>query len=329
MTRQTAIWKKQLAEAIRRPEVLLEQLGLDTDMPHCQPSTLRRFPVLVPHAFARRMQSGRPDDPLLRQVFPYAEEDCDVPGFSEDPLAECMASDRTGLMRKYQGRALLITTAACAVHCRYCFRRHFPYQEYHFTRHRLHELITRLSQDPQIHELILSGGDPLCLSDENLSQLCSALTAVPHLRRLRIHSRLPIVLPDRVSSELLSILGDCKMQCVLVVHGNHANEIDDEVAAGLQKLHEAGIRLFNQSVLLAGVNDDAACLAELSERLFACRVVPYYLHLLDPVRGAGHYQLSLQRAQEIASDLRARLPGYLVPLLVREQAGLDYKLPVL
>ena len=233
-----------------------------------------------------------------------------------------------GLLHKYQGRCLLITTAACAVHCRYCFRRHFPYQESRLDNHALEQAIKHIAADDTLHEVILSGGDPLSLNDQRLADIIQRLEAIPHLKRLRIHTRQPVVLPSRVTDELIETLQASHLQQVIVLHFNHANEFSVEVSMAMDKLAQSGVTLLNQSVLLKGVNDSPLALHELSEQLFANRILPYYLHLLDKVAGAAHFDIAIEDAQQLVTKLRASLPGYLVPTLVQEQAGKPYKQPI-
>jgi EF-P beta-lysylation protein EpmB len=272
------------------------------------------------------MRRGDPDDPLLRQVLPVEAETAEQPGFIADPLGERAALTAPGLLQKYRGRALLIATPACAVHCRYCFRREFPYDEQDGPRWQ--EALARIERDPGIEEVILSGGDPLSLGDARLGALSRGLERAAHVRRLRIHTRLPVVLPARVDAGLAAWLSSLKWPVVVVLHANHANEIDGEVAAACAALRSAGATLLNQSVLLRGVNDDAEALAALSRRLFEAGVLPYYLHVLDRVRGAAHFEVDEARARRIAGELAALLPGYLVPRLVRERAGAPAKVPL-
>ena len=322
-------WQQDLQNAIRDPLELLERVGLDGHAVSLPENSLQQFPVRVPAGFADRIQKHRRDDPLLRQILPLAEEDVSVPGFLHDPLRELDRQPAPGLLKKYHGRVLLVTTGICAIHCRYCFRRHFPYADNNPLRDNWRPALDFIRADASINEVILSGGDPLALSDERLASLVEGLRAIPHLKRVRIHSRLPVVLPNRVSAALLALLRSQPLQTILVIHANHANEISAEVKRGLLELHQAGVTLFNQSVLLHGVNDHADALQELSETLFDGRVLPYYLHQLDPVAGAAHFQVDERRARDIMEQLRTRLPGYLVPRLVREQAGAPYKMPVL
>jgi len=271
------------------------------------------------------MERSNPTDPLLRQVLPLAEELQNPPGFCADPLSERAALRTPGLLQKYRGRALLLVSGACAIHCRYCFRRHFPYAE---SSDRAGGAIAQLARDPSVSEVILSGGDPLMLDDPALSDLVEGLAEIPHLRRLRLHTRLPIVLPSRVTGRLCRTLSASRLQPILVVHTNHARELGATSRGALRRLHDAGVTLLNQSVLLRGVNDDAQQLAELSEALFECRVLPYYLHLLDRVSGTAHFDLDETTAARILDRLRRQLPGYLVPRVVREVAGEPYKIPI-
>lgn len=274
------------------------------------------------------MRPSDPTDPLLRQVLPLGDELDPVAGFSADAVGDLAARTAPGLIHKYHGRVLLIAAGACAVHCRYCFRRHYPYGD---DPRRLDDwgpALAAVEADPSITEAILSGGDPLMLTDARLAAVVERLEAIPHVRRLRIHTRLPVVLPDRVTPELLDLLRSTRFTAVVVVHANHPNEIVADCADALRSMTAAGIRLLNQAVLLGGVNDDAAVLADLSERLFDLGVLPYYLHQLDRVSGASHFEVSEARGRELMADLRARLPGYLVPRYVRESSGEASKTPI-
>lgn len=319
-------WQIEIAEAISDPIQLLSALGLDApSLGSDLQAVLRRFPLRVPQAYLDRIRAGDPDDPLLRQVLPGPEESHQTPGFCADPVGDKGAMVAPGLIAKYTGRALLITTAACAIHCRYCFRRHFPYSEAHVSGERWARTLEHLQTHPQITEVILSGGDPLCLNDRRLSEMSRDLGTIPHLRYLRIHSRLPIVVPSRIDEHLMSWMMDNRLRTVVVVHANHPNEIDETVDQALGRLRAIGVPLFNQSVLLRGVNDRVQTLADLSERLFAAGVTPYYLHLLDRVEGASHFEVPEAEAVALYDHLRRRLPGYLVPRLVRDQAGAAFK----
>lgn len=325
---QSEPWQRELAAAVTDPAKLLGLLGLD---PASLPDTgcaATDFPLRVPRYFVNLMRHGDPHDPLLAQVLPLAAEQLGMAGYRQDPVGEMHASRDHGVLKKYHGRALMITTGACAIHCRYCFRRHFPYAEQSLLGH-WREALETLRGLPDTEELILSGGDPLCLSDRRLGDLLGQTQNLPGLRRLRIHSRLPVVLPQRVTDRLVALLADQHLPTVLVIHANHPNEITPELDRALKRLAAAGITLLNQSVLLKSVNDDADTLAELSDVLFGIGVMPYYLHLLDPVAGAAHFAVPLQRAQALLERLRLRLPGYLVPRMVRELPGEPYKTPVL
>lgn len=321
-------WQKELQQTIKDPVALLERLDLSKDKVQLSDKATLSFPVRVPQSFADRIKKGDSNDPLLRQVLPVAEEDNIQPGFSVDPLAEQKTQPIPGLLHKYHGRALLIVTGACAIHCRYCFRRHFPYADSNPVKNQWQKALDYLRQDKSIREIILSGGDPLTLSDQRLSFLVHKLAEISHIKRLRIHTRMPIVLPSRISNEITQWLTGTRLQPVIVVHTNHANELDNSVTRAITRLREAYIPLLNQSVLLKGINDSAETLINLSEALFSIGIIPYYLHMLDPVQGAAHFEVTVTKAQQIMVELRNNLPGYLVPKLVKEYAGSSYKIPV-
>jgi len=319
--RQMPDWQIALREAIADPAELLDMLGLGREWLPAALAAARSFPLRVPRGFVARMRRGDVADPLLRQVLPLAEECREAPGFGTDPVGDWAAMTVPGVLHKYAGRALLTTTGACAVHCRYCFRRHFPYAEANPAAGEWRQALNYLRADPSLHEAILSGGDPLTLSDRRLSELVAQLAAIAHIERLRIHTRLPIVLPERVTAELLDGLSGTRLKPVMVVHANHAREIDATVRAALMRVRDAGVTLLNQSVLLRGVNDSTEALAELSLALFDAGVLPYYLHALDRVQGAAHFEVAEDAARTILAELNARLPGYLVPRAVREETG--------
>ena len=326
--RQAPVWQQELARAVTDPEELLAAVRLGPEWLPAARAAARLFPLRVPHGFVARMRRGDPHDPLLRQVLPLAEECLTAPDFAADPVGDAVAMVVPGVLHKYHGRVLLTATGACAVHCRYCFRRHFPYADANPAADHWQAALGYIAGDASISEVILSGGDPLTLSDRRLRELTDALAAIPHVQRLRIHTRLPVVLPERVDDGLLDWLAGLRQPCVVVVHVNHANELDAAVKAALVRLKDAGVRLLNQSVLLRGVNDNGDALATLSEALFACGVLPYYLHLLDKVQGAAHFDVPEPTAQAFVTDLRGRLPGYLVPRLVRERPGAAAKIPI-
>ncbi len=313
-------WQRSLRGAIRTLGELFEALELE---PHAidgfEPAA-NEFPLLVPRSFVARMRKGDPRDPLLAQILPVLRERLDVPGFSRDPLDENGLA-RQGVLRKYAGRALLIATAACPVHCRYCFRRHFPYADQLAAKDRWAPALMELRRFPDVKEIILSGGDPLSLANRRLAELLQEIEKLRQVDTLRIHTRFPIILPERVDRALLQLLSETRLSVVLVTHSNHANELDGSVRAALRSLAGSGTRLLNQSVLLRGINDDADRLEALSRALFECGVLPYYLHLLDPVAGAAHFDVALARGREVVAELRHRLPGYLVPRLVCEKPG--------
>ena len=320
-------WQEQLSRAVRSVDELLQLLQIDPELAKIRPLQ-SDFPLRVPYGFIQRMAKGDSRDPLLLQVLPLAREAEEVAGFERDPLDEVDAMPTPGLLHKYQGRALLTMTGACAIHCRYCFRRHFPYTDANPVTGHWQPAIKYLEQHPDISELILSGGDPLTLTDTRLHSLTEQLENLAHMRTLRIHTRLPIVLPERIDSGLLSWIKSQTLKVVFVVHCNHPNEIDHSVTAALEKLAAAGVTLLNQSVLLRDINDSAATLARLSECLFAAGVLPYYLHQMDRVKGAAHFEVGVERAREIMTRLRATLPGYLLPRLVQEIPGMPGKMPL-
>ena len=320
-----ASWRAELAASFTRIEDLLEFLELPPRDLDAGRLAAGRFPFRVTRSYAARMRPGDPTDPLLRQVLPVADELLGRPGFVADPVGDLQAVVAPGVLQKYHGRALVIATGACAINCRYCFRREFPYGESQLGRQREDEALTHIAADSTITEVILSGGDPLVLSDERLGFLVDKIAAIAHVERLRIHTRLPIVLPSRITPDLADMLAGSRLKALVVVHANHAREFDGEVNAALSELRRAGVFLLNQSVLLRGVNDAVHTLVALSKTLFAYGVLPYYLHVLDAASGTGHFDVPLMDALALHDELKQCLPGYLVPKLVREVAGEPYK----
>lgn len=321
-------WKRSLATAVRDVETLVRELELPEEWAASTTEAMRSFPLLVPRSFLARMRMGDPHDPLLRQVLPVVEEDLASPGFVIDAVDDQAARHAPGLLQKYQGRVLLMAAGSCAVNCRYCFRRHYPYSDEPRRMEDWEPAIQAIEQDASVHEVILSGGDPLMLPDERLAELVERLERIEHLTRLRIHSRLPIVLPDRVTPELIELLRGSRLQPVMVVHANHPHEIAGDCQQALQLLVRSGIPTLNQAVLLRGINDDADVLADLCERLVDLGVLPYYLHQLDRVAGTAHFEVPESRGLELVAELRKRLPGYAVPQFVREEAGEASKSPI-
>ncbi len=318
-------WQQQLAQAIRTPEALLTALDLPAD--RVSHAAAADFPLRVPQAFVARMQKGDWHDPLLRQVLPLDEELKIQEGFNQDPVGDLDAVSGHGILQKYHGRVLVMTTAACGIHCRYCFRRHFPYSEHTTRRTQWQALVDVITADNSISEVILSGGDPLSLDDVALRDLLQKIDAIEHVKRIRIHSRFPIILPSRIDDVFINTIKSINTPIVFVAHCNHANEIDDEVRNALKALHDAHVTLLNQAVLLRGVNDSEEALINLSEGLFESHIMPYYLHLLDRVQGAAHFEVGLAEAIQLMEGIRRKLPGYLVPKLVKEEAGVPYKRP--
>lgn len=321
-------WQDEMADLVTDPQELLTLLHLAPEQLPQLTAAADLFPLRVPRPLLRRIVPGNPRDPLLLQVLPTATELQPTPGFSDDPLEEANANPVPGVVHKYRGRLLLITAGQCAVNCRYCFRRAFPYSDNHLNRSQWQQALDYIRAQQDLREVILSGGDPLVMNDRQLAWLGSELAQIPQLDKLRIHTRLPIVAPSRVNEEFLAWFTGSRLKPVLVLHCNHANEIDGGVRAALGKLRAAGVTLLNQSVLLREVNDSEDVLAELSETLFDAGVLPYYLHQLDRVQGAAHFEVSDARARALVEALRQRLPGYLVPKLVREIPAEKSKTPL-
>ncbi len=318
-------WHQMMRDAIRDPRELCRVLSLSPQIAEKAGSSAKDFSVFAPHGFVAKMKPGDPKDPLLRQVLPLEEEAAEVTGFALDPVGDAPATVTPGLIKKYHGRALLISTGACAIHCRYCFRRHFPYSEGPRSMADWQPALDRIAADSSIEEILLSGGDPLTIVDSQLAELSRRLADIEHVRRLRIHTRLPIVIPERVTDEFLGWLTGSRLVPIVVVHANHPAELDQPVAEALGKLVDAGILLLNQAVLLRGVNDQAKVLIDLSRRLVDLRVMPYYLHQLDRVAGAAHFEVPVDEGIEMIEQMRARLPGYAVPRYVQETAGATSK----
>ena len=314
-------WRSEMASAIRDVDDLWDTLALPLEMLPAAREQSKAFPLMVTRPFLGRMKRGDLNDPLLRQVMPLAQEGAVITGYGPDPVGESLVHDEPGLLRKYQGRALLICTGSCAVHCRYCFRRHFPYDQRPRGKRWWSSACERIAEDSSIDEVILSGGDPFVLPDNELQALVTDLAQIPHVERLRVHTRLPIMIPQRIDEALLSWMAQTRLKVIVVIHANHAQEFDDEVVESLKRLAMTGVHLFNQSVLMKDINDSAEALLALSKRLLSSSVMPYYLHALDPVQGAAHFAVSDERACVIMDELHRRASGYLIPRLVREVPG--------
>lgn len=321
-------WQAELGQAFTHLNDLLTALGLTAEACGVSAEAAATFPLRVPRGLVARMRHGDPRDPLLRQVLPVTAENAMVPGFGTDPVGDLDSVLTPGLLQKYAGRALLITTGACAVHCRYCFRRTFPYAGHSTTPGVLAAALDAIAADDSLQEIILSGGDPLALGNGRLAGIIHALDRIPHITRIRLHTRLPVVLPERIDDGLLELLRNTGKPVVTVIHANHANEIDGSVIAALDGLRDVSAALLNQSVLLSGVNDSVDALTTLSQQLFSAGVLPYYLHQLDRVAGAAHFFVPDDEAIALHAAMAAQLPGYLVPRLVRETAGATAKTPL-
>ena len=322
-------WQTLLKDVITDPAELLGTLQLNSHLLPAAQRVAKLFPLRVPRDFVARMQKANPYDPLLQQVLPLDLEESVKLGFESDPLLESAVNPLPGLLHKYRGRVLITLTGACAINCRYCFRRHFPYTENTAGGKAWQNILAYIQADSSINEIILSGGDPLLANDDYLQQCANDLAAISHLKTLRIHSRLPIVLPERMTPQLLNGLTSTRLQPILVTHCNHANELADSVKQAIENLRQRKITVLNQAVLLKGINDSIEALTHLSERLWECGILPYYLHLLDKVQGAAHFAVDEEKAKQLFIDLRSRLPGYLVPKCVYEQAGAQSKLPLI
>ncbi|WP_020682854.1 EF-P beta-lysylation protein EpmB [Marinobacterium rhizophilum] len=314
-------WQQLLSHTIDDPAELLRLLELPAELLAPARAAAGDFPLRVPAPYLNRIRKGDPADPLLRQVLPLGAERISVPGYVTDPLAEAAANHHDGLIHKYKRRVLLILTGACAINCRYCFRRHFPYDDNRLGPEQWQQVLDYLRQHAEVNEVIFSGGDPLATSDKRLARMVRDLAEIPHLSRIRVHSRLPVVIPQRVTDSLVDALTGTRLRSVMVLHANHANEIDTEVDQAVARLKGAGVTMLNQSVLLRGVNDSVEALQSLSERLFRAGVLPYYLFVLDAVAGAAHFDVSDNEARGLMRALQAELPGFLLPRLAREIPG--------
>ena len=318
-------WQQQYKNSIKSIDALCNVLNLQIDQLSLSNNANQSFPLRVPWSYVRRMQKSNPLDPLLLQVLPQAQEEHYIEGFSVDPVGDLASTKSAGLLQKYYGRALLLTTSRCGVHCRYCFRRHFPYSKQNPRYDSWQNAINELSNDPSINEVILSGGDPLVLDDAELDNLVSRLEFIPHIKRIRIHTRLPVVIPDRINKTLINWINKSSLQIIVVLHINHAQEMDQYLQLKIQSLLAANCTLLNQSVLLKNINDHSDKLVKLSEALFSAGVLPYYLHMLDKVHGAAHFEVCESQARSIMQEVQNKLPGYLVPKLVIEKVGLGSK----
>jgi len=316
-------WQQAIQAGFSDPKALLDFLSIPEES--IALSLNQPFATKVPRSFAEQMEKGNPHCPLLRQVLPLAEEERSTKGFTHDPLAEANANPVKGLLHKYHGRVLLLFASQCAVNCRYCFRRHFPYADNRVARREWDTWIDYIDANESIHEVILSGGDPLMASNDSLALFIAAIETIPHVKTLRIHTRLPIVVPSRMDEGLVSLMAKTRLNVVMVYHCNHANELVPEIASGVSALKANGVTVLNQAVLLAGVNDDALTLTNLSHDLFHHGILPYYLHMLDSVSGASHFLVEEEIALNLFKVMQESLPGYLVPRLVREVAGMAHK----
>ena len=322
-------WQQILADSVTEPAQLLKRLQLPENMLDSMLPGHGSFSLRVPEPYLQRIEPGNAEDPLLLQVLPRPEEQLEIRGYVADPLNEQNSNQQQGLIHKYRGRVLLIVSGGCAINCRYCFRRHFPYGDNQLGREQWQQVLDYLNQNSSISEVIFSGGDPMATTDQRLASMVADLESIPHIKRLRLHTRLPVVIPQRVTKELTELLGNSSLQTVVVTHINHPQELDSSLVNALGQLQAVTHQLLNQSVLLAGINDSSATLCQLSEALFEAGALPYYLHLLDPVAGASHFNVSEEVAKSLVGQMCDQLPGYLVPKLVKELAGASAKVPVM
>ncbi|WP_133012892.1 EF-P beta-lysylation protein EpmB [Marinomonas flavescens] len=324
-TESTLTWSQHLSKALTSLPELIQHLALPTNMVKDGNEAQNTFKLLVPRPYLSRIERGNPLDPLLLQILPSAAEMRLVPGYTTDPLEEADHSPQKAIVHKYKRRLLVITTGTCAVNCRYCFRRHFPYGENQLAQAEWQSVIDYLKAHPEVNEVILSGGDPLMMKDALLADKIHKLEALPQIKRLRIHSRLPVVIPQRVCDEMLAWIKNSRLDIIMVWHINHANEVDEDVIHAAQQLKHAGVTLLNQGVLLKGINDSVKAQVDLSEAVFKAGLLPYYMFTLDPVEGAAHFDISVEQAQRLMGKVAAELPGYLVPRLAKEIPGKQAK----
>jgi EF-P beta-lysylation protein EpmB len=320
-TKSFSNWQLEYKKSITNIEQLCQTLGLNIEQLPISTQANKQFQIRVPLSYVERMQQSNPNDPLLLQILPTSHEENHIEGYLKDPVGDLQSIKTPGLLQKYNGRALLLATSRCAIHCRYCFRRHFPYSAQNPRHDNWTQAVQELQLDHSITEVILSGGDPLVLDDSELAKLVSKLESIEHIQRLRIHTRLPVVIPNRISDELLNWIRNSRLKIIMVLHINHAQEINTHLYKSLQKLKNINCTLLNQSVLLQNINDQSSSLVNLSEALFNAGILPYYLHLLDKVDGAAHFNVSKNNARKLMREITKQLPGYLVPKLVMEIPG--------
>lgn len=321
-------WQDELRQLITQPQALFSILGLPADELDAALKATTQFPLRATHSYVKAIRKGDRNDPLLLQILPVGLELSTSPEYSDSPLKEHEFNPTPGLIHKYQGRVLLVGTSQCAINCRYCFRRNFDYQANSPTRKLWGEALEYIRCDRSIEEVILSGGDPLTLSNSQLRWLANELERIPHVARLRVHSRLPVVLPSRIDEQLVEIFSTSRLDVAWVIHCNHPQELTSEVGAALEMIRGSNIALLNQSVLLKNINDCAKTLGHLSKRLFSLGVLPYYLHVLDKVSGAAHFDIPENQARLIHQEMVENLSGYLVPKLVKEVPHAASKTPV-
>ena len=327
---QNSPWQQQLKNTVNNIQELCSELDLDYNtLKHGRLNLQPKFPLKVSRYYLNKINKNNLNDPLLLQILPQVEELKSAPNFCHDPLEEEKYTKVPGLIHKYHNRVLLTVTGACGIHCRYCFRQNFPYENNILAQKERDLQLDYIIKNININEVILSGGDPLCVNNKYLDLLLSSLTSIPHIKTIRFHSRMPIVIPDRIDEELIEILNryinNQHVNIVLVTHCNHPDELDEHIKNKMALLKNIGITILNQSVLLKNINDNAKTLVDLSHKLFECHILPYYLHLLDPVTGTSHYEVKHSNAKLLIKEVSSKLSGYLVPKLVQEIAGMPSK----
>ncbi|WP_295163967.1 EF-P beta-lysylation protein EpmB [uncultured Buchnera sp.] len=322
-------WLYEISNSIIEPKKLLKFLHLEQHPKYYDAESRKLFPFRVPYSFASRMRKKDPEDPLLLQVITNNQEFLNNLEFNEDPIKERKNIVLPGLLHKYKDRVLWMLKTNCAINCRYCFRKHFPYETNKGNKKNWMKILHYISQNIQLNEVILSGGDPLMAKDHELLWIITCLSRIKHIKRLRIHTRLPVVIPNRITSDLCQIFFNSTLKIIIVTHINHPQEINKQLSDSLLKLKESNVILLNQSVLLKNINDDAIVLAELSNLLCENNIIPYYLHILDKVKGTSHFLVSNKKAKSIISDLMKMVSGFLVPRLVFDNGSKDNKLIII
>lgn len=325
ITAQIPLWRQIQRETFTDWKKLVDFLQLDLDSPKARLLTHSSFPLNLPLRLAQKIQKNCWNDPVLIQFLPTTEEEKESPLFVLDPVEDEAFRKTPKLLHKYQARALLLSTSACAMNCRFCFRRNFAYET---TEKKFEKELQEIRLDTSLSEILLSGGDPLSLGHTQLESILKELEQIPHVKRIRFHTRFPLGIPERIDADFLKLLGGCEKQIIFVIHCNHAHEFDDTILESLRQIQRLGVIVISQSVLLKGVNDTVEALEELFLLLINNGILPYYLHQLDRVQGAIHFEVPETTGKELIAELQKRLPGYAVPKYVKEEAHKPHKTPI-